>query len=188
MTYLSRALGKLRKDRTAPATEDWTLRKIAEGGGGSGGPVAWGDVTGKPSTFTPSAHVHPTSDVTGLDTALAGKSNTGHTHSIANVTGLQAALDGKQASGSYAAATHTHAISDTTGLQTALDGKAASSHTHTALQVTDFSEAVDDRVASLLVAGANVTLNYDDAANTLTIAAAGGGGGSSLSPALAWVL
>lgn len=32
-------------------------------------------------------------------------------------------------------------------------------------------ERVDDRVNGLLVAGANVTLTYDDAANTLTIAA-----------------
>ena len=34
-------------------------------------PVAWGSVTGKPSTFTPATH----------------------THAIANVTGLQALLD-----------------------------------------------------------------------------------------------
>jgi hypothetical protein len=47
-------------------------------------------------------------------------------------------------------------------------------HTHTASQVTDFSEAVDDRVAALLVPGANVTLTYDDAANTLTVASTGG--------------
>jgi hypothetical protein len=33
------------------------------------------------------------------------------------------------------------------------------------------NERVDDRVNGLLVAGANVTLTYDDAANTLTIAA-----------------
>lgn len=38
-------------------------------------------------------------------------------------------------------------------------------------------ERVDDRVASLLVAGANITLTYNDPANTLTIAASGGGGG-----------
>lgn len=56
-------------------------------------------------------------------------------------------------------------------------GAAAASHTHPASQVTDFSEAVDDRVAALLVAGANVTLTYNDAANTLTIDATGGGGG-----------
>ena len=49
-------------------------------------------------------------------------------------------------------------------------------HTHTASNVTDFSEAVDDRVAALLLAGANVTLTYDDVANTLTVASTGGGG------------
>lgn len=43
--------------------------------------------------------------------------------------------------------------------------------------ISDFAEAVDDRVATLLVAGANITLNYNDATNTLTISSAGGGGG-----------
>lgn len=38
-------------------------------------------------------------------------------------------------------------------------------------------ELVDDRVASLLVAGSNVTITYDDTANTLTIAAASTSGG-----------
>jgi hypothetical protein len=54
------------------------------------------------------------------------------------------------------------------------------SHTQTASTITDFSEAVDDRVGALLVAGSNVTLNYNDAAGTLTITstAAGGGGGT----------
>lgn len=36
------------------------------------------------------------------------------------------------------------------------------------------SEAIDDRVASLLTAGTNITLTYNDVANTLTIDAAGG--------------
>ena len=36
------------------------------------------------------------------------------------------------------------------------------------------NELVDDRVAALLVAGTNITLTYDDTANTLTIAASGG--------------
>jgi hypothetical protein len=49
--------------------------------------------------------------------------------------------------------------------------------TQTASTISDFSEAVDDRVGSLLVAGSNVTLTYNDAANTLTIASTGGGGG-----------
>ncbi len=40
-------------------------------------------------------------------------------------------------------------------------------------------EMAQDAVASLLVAGTNITLTYNDAANTLTIAAAGGGGGTA---------
>ena len=56
-----------------------------------------------------------------------------------------------------------------------------------ASQVTDFSEAVDDRVGSLLVAGTNVTLTYNDGANTLTIDSSGGGG-SSQSPILTWMI
>lgn len=48
----------------------------------------------------------------------------------------------------------------------------------TAAQISNFAEAVDDRVAALLTAGANVTLAYNDAANTLTIAASGSGGGA----------
>lgn len=43
--------------------------------------------------------------------------------------------------------------------------------------VTD--ERIDDRVAALLVAGTGITITYNDAANTLTIAATGGGGGGS---------
>lgn len=39
----------------------------------------------------------------------------------------------------------------------------------------DFAEAVDDEVASLLVAGTNITITYNDAANTLTIASTAGG-------------
>lgn len=38
------------------------------------------------------------------------------------------------------------------------------------------SETIDDRVAALLQAGANITLTYNDGANTLTIAAASSGG------------
>ena len=54
------------------------------------------------------------------------------------------------------------------------------SHTHTAAQVTDFSEAVDDRVGALLVAGTNITLNYNDAANSLTINGSGAGAASGI--------
>lgn len=88
-------------------------------------------------------HTHSTSDVTGLDTALAskasntdlttglaGKANTSHTHATSDVTGLDTALSGK------ASTVHTHATSDVTGLDTALAGKASTVHTHSASDVT----------------------------------------------------
>lgn len=40
---------------------------------GSATSVPWSGVTGKPSTFAPSAHKHPMTDVNGLESALAGK-------------------------------------------------------------------------------------------------------------------
>lgn len=50
-----------------------------------------------------SSHSHAISDVTGLQTALDGKSTLGHGHAIADVTGLQAAIDGKLASSAVSA-------------------------------------------------------------------------------------
>ena len=69
--------------------------------------VAWGDVTGKPSTFTPASHNQASSTINALD---------GYSKSVSGGTGalgtsdtlnkalakLENALDGKQASGSYA--------------------------------------------------------------------------------------
>ena len=55
-----------------------------------------------------------TADISGLSTALSGKSDTGHTHAWADITGKPT---------TFAPAAHTHAIADTTGLQSALDGK-----------------------------------------------------------------
>ena len=46
-----------------------------------------------PSQFAQSVHNHAIADVTGLQTALDGKSNTGHGHVIADVTELQARLE-----------------------------------------------------------------------------------------------
>lgn len=44
-------------------------------------------------------------------------------------------------------------------------------HNHTSSNISDFSESVDDRVNALLQAGTDITLTYNDVANTLTIAA-----------------
>lgn len=53
--------------------------------------------------------------------------------------------------------------------------RARANHTgvQAAATISDFTEAVQDAVASLLTSGANVTLTYDDSANSLTVTAAG---------------
>ena len=77
----------------------------------SGSTAGWVD----PST----THTHPTGQVTGLDTALAGKAASTHSHTTAQVTGMDTALAGK------ALSSHTHTIANVTGLQTTLDDLAA---------------------------------------------------------------
>ena len=79
-----------------------TMTVHISGNAASASSVDWSGVQNKPSTFTPSAHTHTISNVTGLQDALNGKAASSHTHTIANVTGLQSALDGKASSG------HTH--------------------------------------------------------------------------------
>lgn len=57
-------------------------------------------------------------------------------------------------------------------LQPTLLDRANHTGTQLASTISNFSEATDDRVGSLLVAGSNVTLTYNDVANTLTVASA----------------
>lgn len=49
---------------------DTTIVNIPGGGGSSSSSVSWSDITGKPSTFTPSSHTHTASDITGFDSAV----------------------------------------------------------------------------------------------------------------------
>lgn len=113
------------------------------------------------------------------------------TISATNVqTAIQSLDSSKQVAGSYqplaTVLTNTTA-SFTTALETKLSGIATGATanaadafllsrvnhtgTQTASTISDLSEAVDDRVAALLIQGANITLNYNDTANTLTISA-----------------
>lgn len=116
------------------------------GGGEFDGTIDWGNVTGKPSTFTPSAHTHSWLDVTGKPTTFTPSA---HTHSISDVDNLQTELDGKASSShthswssitskpsTFAPSAHSHSISEVTGLQTALDGKASTSHSHSWSDIT----------------------------------------------------
>jgi hypothetical protein len=116
-----------------------------------------------------------------------GATNLGYTASptggtVTSDTGADATLtlaDGTNA-GLMAPAQHTKLAgigTSATANDTDANLKARANHTGTqaASTISDFSEAVDDRVATLLVAGSGVTLTYNDAANTLTVAATGGG-------------
>lgn len=58
---------------------------------------AWGDVTGKPASFTPAAHTQAISTITGLDAALAGKANTGDLPSTPAAIGAATAAQGAKA-------------------------------------------------------------------------------------------
>ena len=63
---------------------------ITSTGGGGGGTTSHTDLTNRDA-----ADQHPISAITGLQTALDGKSNIGHSHVISDVSGLQTALDSK---------------------------------------------------------------------------------------------
>jgi hypothetical protein len=106
--------------------------------------ASWAELTGKPSTFAPSAHQHPISDVTSLQSSLDGKAASAHAHAISSVTGLQAAIDGK------AATVHQHAIADVSGLQTALDAKQAT--------ISSFVSSVAGRNGAVTLTASDVGL------------------------------
>ena len=84
----------------------------------------------------------------------------------------------------YAQLSHNHAATDVTSgtfASARISEESVTQHAAamavTASQVTDFGEAVDDQVNTLLTAGSGISLTYDDAGDSLTIAATGGGGG-----------
>lgn len=56
----------------------------------------------------------------------------------------------------------------------------------TSSNVSNFDESVDDRVSNLLVAGTNISLVYDDTANTLTINSTGALTGTGLANRIAF--
>lgn len=130
--------------------------------GGTTAGVDWGDISNKPSTFPPSAHTHPISQVIDLQDDLDGKAALVHTHTSSQITDFSTAVPAAvpaattTVQGKVELATSTEATTgtDTTravtpaGLKAVGDTKAPLSHTHTASQVTDFSTAVPAAVPS----------------------------------------
>ena len=157
--------------------------------------IDWTDLTGKPSSFPPSPHNHPISDVTGLQSALDGKeavANKGTANGYAPLDAttkvpaayLPAYVDDVLEFANLAA---FPAVGTTGLIYVALDTNKIyrwSGSTYIEISPSPGStdavpegtinkyytdERVDDRVAGLLVAGSNITLTYNDAANSLTV-------------------
>lgn len=111
-------------------------------------------------------------------------SRTGTTVTVLSATGTDAVLpaaDGSNAGVMTSAQQVKLAgiATSATANDTDANLKNRANHTGTQLAstISDLTEAVQDAVAATLVAGTNVTLTYNDAANTLTIDTTGGGGG-----------
>ena len=148
----------------------YTVRVQSAATADSANAVAWGNVSGKPSTYTPSAHTHTKSQITDFPTSIKNPTSL----SIQLNGGTATTYDGSTAKSinitpagiGAAASAHTHTIANVTGLQTALDGKAASSHTHTIANVTGLQTALDGKAAS----GHNHDTVYSKLNHTHTIA------------------
>lgn len=150
---------------TDAATKAYVDTAVGSGGGGGGGGVTdHGALTGLADDDHTQYHNDARGDAryytqSQIDTSLSGKADTSHSHAASDVTSGTFA-DARISESSVTQ--HESAITIGTG------------------QITGFGEAVDDQVNTLLTAGANITLTYDDGANTLTIASSGGGGGGTV--------
>lgn len=71
--------------------------------------LTWSKLSGKPSTFTPSAHTHAWGEVTGKPTTFAPST---HSHAWSTITSKPS---------TFTPSTHTHSINDVTGLRAELD-------------------------------------------------------------------
>lgn len=138
---------------THPASMITGLSDVATSG-------SYNDLSDTPTSMTPKAHTHAQSDITGLATALSGKSDTSHSHSNATTTAAgfmskddKSKLDGI-ATGANKTTVDTALSSTSTNpvqnkvVNTALSGKANTSHTHTQSQVTGLETALAEKAAS----------------------------------------
>lgn len=123
-------------------------------------------------------------DVSGTYNAIVVADDS-HNHVISNVDGLQTALDGKLGSTANAVSASKLATARTISLtgdvtgSVSFDGSANASitatvaddsHNHVTSNIDGLEEYIEDVVAGSLTAGSQITVTYDDNANTITIA------------------
>jgi hypothetical protein len=163
----------------------WTT--VSEGGS----TVAWDDITGKPSSFTPEAHTHTESEITDLQNYALD----GHVHTAADVTDFdtevgnnavvvsntehRTATDNPHSvtTTQIGAATlaHTHVVGDITGLDTGVTTLTAGAGINLSSS-TDSVTITNSGVLSI-VAGTNISVNTSVGTVTISASGTGGGGG-----------
>lgn len=113
--------GQLQADwkQTDSTKKDFIKNKPTLGTLSAKNSLAYSELTGVPTSFTPSSHTHP----------------------ISQVTNLQAALDAK-ASNADLSNLESEVTKDLQAVNTALAGKANKAHTHTVSQITDMPKVV----------------------------------------------
>lgn len=120
-------------------------------------------------TRVPKDHIHPISDITGLQAAIDGKANKNHTHPISDITDLQSELDSKATPANVAASAAQlkdeilggaggafdtlKELQDALGgdanfattVSNRLDAKANKNHTHIIPDIAGLESALDTR-------------------------------------------
>ena len=108
--------------------------------------LSWNNITGKPSTFTPSTHTHKWAEITDRITKVSQLTNdSGYTKNTGTVTsvsltlpaGLTCATKTITTSGTFAISLASGYSIPTTAKQTAWDGAVSAKHTHSNKSVLD---------------------------------------------------
>ena len=147
---------------TIASTAVLPTRTITAGTGLSGG----GDLSAN-RTFSVTYGTTAGTAAQGNDSRLSdARTPLAHSHAIGD---LPAANDAESSATKFVKANDSRLSNSRT----------PTAHTHVPGDVTGLAEAVQDIVGAMLIAGTNVTVNYDDVANTFTINSSGGGGGGT---------
>jgi hypothetical protein len=141
----------------------------------------YSSLAGVPSSFNPSSHTHPPSEITGTavvenDSRLSdARPPTAHAHSPSDITGTAVVDNDSRLSDARTPTAHGHAIGDVTGLQTSLDGKASSSHSHAQSDVTGLVTALSAKQETSQKGAANgyASLGADGKVPSAQLPAAG---------------